>query len=254
MSRLDLSPSVRGYLERHAVDLDLAYELGVRSDRDTILYPYSTPLGATVMPVAATSTTSAGSRSSRQGEPLILWWPAGRPDPGAGSCSCEGEPDALAALSALNGGRTPSRLSPAMTIPPERVTAELAPPASRLSGDGRRRRRTQGRQPDRPRAARLHRAAGLRVGDGEDLASRLYREDDREDWIRTALDKAKPRAEGEAEVRGQRLPTQDGGPHPRPPRAGHRPGPDRPRGAARRRPRLHPRLVVLPVVVKDEDQ
>ena len=31
MARLDLAPAVVGYLERHAIDVDLALELGVRS-------------------------------------------------------------------------------------------------------------------------------------------------------------------------------------------------------------------------------
>ncbi len=35
------------YLESHAVDLDLAHELGVRSDRDSLVYPYTTPHGDT---------------------------------------------------------------------------------------------------------------------------------------------------------------------------------------------------------------
>ena len=33
------SPAARNYLEGHAVDLDLAHRLGVRSDRDDLLYP-----------------------------------------------------------------------------------------------------------------------------------------------------------------------------------------------------------------------
>ena len=41
MARLDLAPAVVGYLEKHAVDPDLAFELGVRSGpNDSIRYPY----------------------------------------------------------------------------------------------------------------------------------------------------------------------------------------------------------------------
>ncbi len=35
MARLDLAPAVRNYLEAHAVDADLAFQLGVRSGRTT---------------------------------------------------------------------------------------------------------------------------------------------------------------------------------------------------------------------------
>ena len=38
------------------------------------------------------------------GQPLVGWWPAGRPAPGGIALVCEGESDALAALSALPYG------------------------------------------------------------------------------------------------------------------------------------------------------
>ena len=50
--------------------------LGVRSDRDDILYPYSRPRGGTFVRrrVLATGITQQPS-----GEPLVPWFPAGRP-------------------------------------------------------------------------------------------------------------------------------------------------------------------------------
>ena len=117
------SPAARNYLEGHAVDLELAHELGVRADRDDILYEYTRPRGGTFVRRRELAT---GITKQLSGEPLIPWWPAGRPAPGADVLLCEGEPDALAALSALNGAAAAVTAIPGTNIPLERVTAELA--------------------------------------------------------------------------------------------------------------------------------
>ncbi len=81
------------YLLRHAIDPELAAELGVREDRGALVYPYGDferrrPLN--------------GDRTFQpSGVPLCIWWPAGRPAHGAEALLCEGEPDALAALTAM---------------------------------------------------------------------------------------------------------------------------------------------------------
>ena len=187
MAALDFSPAVVGYLERHAVDPELAYGLGVRSDRDDLLYPYSKPRGETFV---RRRDLASGITKQPGGEALILWWPAGRPAPGADVLLTEGEPDALAALSALNGDPFTVCAIPGTTIPLERLTAELAA-AERvwlaLDGD----------EAGRKAVDRIVRALQqytelriVRVGEGEDLASRLYREQDREAWLREALSSA----------------------------------------------------------------
>lgn len=183
------SPAAAGYLEDHAVNLDLAWQLGVRSDRDDIVYVYETPLGDTFKRrrVLVTKVTR-----QPKGEPLVLWWPAGRPEPIGHVLLCEGEPDALAALSALDGhdGVDVAAL-PGVGIPDARVTAELAGAGSvtlALDGD----------EPGRKCADRLARALQqftylkvIALDDDEDLAAKLYAEDDREGWLRSALEKAR---------------------------------------------------------------
>lgn len=181
------SPAVSHYLESHAVDLDLAWRLGVRSDRDAPVYPVTTPRGDTY-----TRRRDLATRITRQprNQPLILWWPAGRPDPGADVLLTEGEPDALAALSALNGDGIAIAALPGTEIPAERVTAELAAAETvylALDGD----------DAGRKAADRLARALQhftclkvVKLGEGEDLASRLHGEEDRAGWLRAALETA----------------------------------------------------------------
>jgi Protein of unknown function (DUF3631)/Toprim-like len=188
VARLEFSPATRRYLEEHAVDPQLAHELGVRSDHDVIVYPYTTPRGGSY-----TRRRNLADKITKQpkGEPLILWWPDGRPDPGANVLLCEGEPDALAALSARNGYPVSVAALPGTEIPLDRVTAELAvADAVYLALDGD--------EPGRRAADRLARALQqftnlkvIRLGDGEDLASRLCREEDREAWLRGALEGAR---------------------------------------------------------------
>ena len=176
MARLDLAPAVRNYFERHAVDVDLAFELGVRSGpNDSILYLYQPPRGE---PYVRTRDLNDERKLTRQPKdtPLTLWWPAGRAEPGAEVLLCEGEPDALAAVSALNGiprgggaarGRDPSRAG----------DGGVGERRDRVLGDGRRRFRTQSRRPDRAGAPALHGAARARArrrrGPGEPALPRV---------------------------------------------------------------------------------
>ena len=209
MARLEFSPAVAGYLERHAVDPGLAHELGVRSDRDAIVYPYTTPLGESYTR-RRDLTDERKVTKQPSGEPLVLWWPAGRPEPGAEVLLTEGEPDALAALSALNGNTIAVAALPGTAIPADRVTGELGPAKIvYLAMDGD--------EAGRKAADRLARSLQqftnlkvIRLGEGEDLASRLYRESDRESWLAAALEGAKdaPRAKlrDEPEGYGRRKP------------------------------------------------
>ena len=185
------APAVASYLERHAVDVELAHALGVRSDRDDILYPYSRPRGGTFVRrrVLATGITQQPS-----GEPLVPWFPAGRPAAAGDVLLTEGEPDALAALSSLNGDPFTVCAIPGTSIPPERLTAELA-------GAGRVYLAMDGDEAGRKAVDRIARALQqytelriVKVGEGEDLASRLYREEDREGWLREALSSAQTAA------------------------------------------------------------
>lgn len=186
------SPVVCAYLSEHAIDLELAYKLGVRSDRDTILYAYTTPKGATY--TRRRDLADPDKRTVQpKGESLILYWPAGRPEPGAEVLLTEGEPDALAALSARDQDPDhhvhPLAVAalPGTATPVERVTAELASASVvylALDGD------KAGRAAADKVARALQNFTTLRIvklGDGEDLASRLHREEDRAGWLRDAI-------------------------------------------------------------------
>ena len=178
------SPAAKSYLDAHAVDLDLAWDLGVRSDRDDLVYPYETPKGE----LFKRRREAGGVTKQPKGEPLILWFPDGRPEPGADVLLCEGEGDALAALSALDGLALAVAALPGVSTPVERVTAELASANSvilALDGD----------DAGRKAADRLARALQpfvelriIKLGDGEDLASTLYAETDRPAWLRAAVE------------------------------------------------------------------
>jgi hypothetical protein len=209
MARLDLAPAVRAYLERHAVDVELALELGVRSGHnDSILYPYKPPRGE---PYDRVRDLETGITKQPKGEELILWWPAGRPDAGAEVILAEGEPDALAALSALNGDPYAVCAIPGTTIPPERVAAELGAAGCVyicLDGDA------AGRRAGDKIARALQRYTPLKVvrlGEGEDLASRLVREEDPRAWLRDALANAPvaPKVKLKAEEGGYRKKAAD---------------------------------------------
>jgi hypothetical protein len=187
MSRLLFSPAVAGYFENHAIDPDVAHELGVSSDRDDILYPYTTAHGETF----TRRRKPDGKVVQPKGQALILYWPAGRPGPGSDVLLCEGEPDALAAISAMDGLPYAVAATPGVTIPVERVTAELAGAGTvYLAMDGDK----AGREAADKIARALQHFTALKVirlGDGEDLASRLFREEDRAGWLRSALENAK---------------------------------------------------------------
>lgn len=189
MSRLRFSPAVANYLERHAIDPNLAHELGVRSDRDTLVYPFTTKDGRTFR---RRRDLDDPQRRTKQpsGEPLVPWWPAGRPEPGEDVLICEGEPDALAALSALNGRALKVAALPGTTTPPATVALEVAT-AGRVymapDGDG----------PGRAAADKLARALQshvelylIRLEDGQDLADKLAAAEDASAWFAEALEQA----------------------------------------------------------------
>jgi len=113
------------YLLAHAIDPDLAAGLGVREEQDALIWPYGEferrrPLD--------------GDRTLQpNGRPLELWWPDGRPGmPDDHVLLCEGEPDALAALTALRSMNGASPISPPIVaalpgcgMPHARVVEEL---------------------------------------------------------------------------------------------------------------------------------
>ena len=74
----DLSPAVAGYLEKHAVDVDLAYRLGVRSRGEKIIYPVEPPRGDAYERIRDLDDEKKRTLQPA-GKELVLWWPAGQP-------------------------------------------------------------------------------------------------------------------------------------------------------------------------------
>lgn len=108
-----LSPAMRRYLEDRAIDLRVARDHGVTFRGDSIEYPHG-----------RTRNLSGGPKMQQpSGTPLEAWWPQGRPEEARTVFVCEGESDALSALSA--GLRVPLVSLPGTGFPLPRLRAEL---------------------------------------------------------------------------------------------------------------------------------
>lgn len=109
----EFSPALR-YLKDRGIDPELAADLGVTWDRTAIHYPHG-----------RTRNLGDGPKMTQPpGAPLDVWWPWGRPtNPTRSVLVCEGESDALAALSA--GCPMPVVSIPGTGFPVKRLAREL---------------------------------------------------------------------------------------------------------------------------------
>lgn len=91
------SQAAHGYFLAHAIDHDLAAGLGVGELDGALTFRYQDSDGE-----YRRRRPLDGSRTFQPpGRPLTLWWPDGRPEPGRHVLLCEGESDALSALTAI---------------------------------------------------------------------------------------------------------------------------------------------------------
>jgi len=191
--------------------------------RDRAIYPAAVAkagvceqAGAIVFPFLAEDGTSFERRRSLdavpakvmqpRGWPLVPWWPAGRPDTAPWVLVCEGESDALAAMSAL--ARTtpyvPARLGladlpviavPGTGFPPKKLAEALVSVGAqevRLAFDG-----DEAGAKATDRAAVELVKAGIRtfvvhLPEGSDLADRAKAADHAGEWIANAIYDAEP--------------------------------------------------------------
>lgn len=98
-----MSPAA-AYLTARGIDRRLAWKCGVRADADAIVWP-TVDADGKPSPRRRRLTDGPGPKvRGDAGRTLGVWWPAGRPDRVTGDVLiCEGESDAMAALSALHG-------------------------------------------------------------------------------------------------------------------------------------------------------
>jgi hypothetical protein len=204
------SQRARGYFADHAVDRPIAENVGVRERNGALRYPYTPREGAAFV---RTRPLSGSHPIQPKGVPLALWWPLGPPERAKVVLVCEGEADALAALSvrySSNGDagarEVLGRLNhvtaiPGTGYPVERLLDELLAVGTReayLAFDA-----------DEPgdryadEAAAALRAVGIRplrvpLPEGTDLADCLAAADDRTWWLADALLTADAIAEEEA--------------------------------------------------------
>lgn len=118
------------YLADHAIDPAVAAGCGVRESAGALMYPYRAVDGRTYL---RSRRLGPGENVTLQpaNEPLTLWWPAGPPPRrGMTVVVCEGEPDALAALTALRGPDGDDAVAvcavPGASFPVERLLEQLA--------------------------------------------------------------------------------------------------------------------------------
>jgi hypothetical protein len=87
-----LTDTARRYLVEHAIDVLTVAELGITEHNGRLRYPNGRQI----------SLNGEGPKALQpKGKPLELWWPTGEPQDGATVLVCEGESDALAALSTI---------------------------------------------------------------------------------------------------------------------------------------------------------
>jgi hypothetical protein len=265
-----------GYLRDHAIDPQVALDAGVREDPVELVFPNVDDRGGYVRrrpwprPGETAKVLQPGGRS------LGLWWPLGRPEPGAAAVLvCEGESDALAGVTALRDAPPASGFAgvAVCAIPgtslARHLGEHLAPLAVQeaflaLDADEPGRMATEA-------AIDALRAAGIRpipveLPDGQDLADMLaaIEPDQRGHRLANRLadaDAAAAGAEADASSNGAGPQQADaGGPNGKPIQINNRPLPDitseslQALSAANHTPRLFVRGGALARVRRDEHE
>jgi hypothetical protein len=188
----DYSPAVLGYFAAHGIDPGVAASAGVTANDRRVAYPYVDADGRYERVRVLDGDAKTQQPRGRQ---LCPWWPAGTPDEPETVLVCEGESDALSALTAIRAasGVAEGILAgvkvvgvPGATFPAERLAGELqargvqvALLASDMDAAG---------EQFAERSAAALRAAGIRsarvpLRAGSDLAESLAAADDPADWL-----------------------------------------------------------------------
>jgi hypothetical protein len=206
------SEKARTYFRDRAIFPSAVALAGVREEDGALVFPYLAEDGT---PFGRRRSLNGGPAKVMQprGWPLAPWWPAGRPDTAPWVLVCEGESDALAAMSALRAAATsdvpylrraadtlglgalPVVAVPGCGFPAAGLAEALSAVGcieARLAFDA-----DQAGQAYTDRAAVELVKAGVRpfrvcVRDGSDIAADAAHADDRGDWIANVLADADP--------------------------------------------------------------
>lgn len=124
------------YFAEHAIDPAIAARCGVSEATGALIYPYTSSDGRRYVRVRRLGPGKAITEQPR-GEALSVWWPDGRPTRrGCAVVVCEGEPDALAALTALHGPGGDLQVAvccvPGASFPADRLLEDLAASSPRF--------------------------------------------------------------------------------------------------------------------------
>ena len=102
MSPVAFGSAALAYFKARGIDAELAARVGVHEEAGTIVWPTVDADGHPSPRCRALNGSGPKVRGAA-GASLGVWWPAGPPEPDGAVLLCEGESDALAALSALEG-------------------------------------------------------------------------------------------------------------------------------------------------------
>lgn len=178
------------YLLRHAIEPEVAAEVGVHQVGDCLHFPYGTNGSSYSRRRPLSSNRTFGP----EGQALEVWWPAGKPEDASSVLVAEGEADALASLSAWSEiSRIVSAVAavPGTGFPVKRLVEELrSVGASKvfLAFDADQ----AGRECMKKTAEALFKAGGmepiaLELPEGSDLADNLASREDGPLWLANAL-------------------------------------------------------------------
>lgn len=197
---IGFSEAGAAYLTARGIDMQIAWDCGVREASSAIVWPTRDADGR-LSPRRRRLAEGPGPKvRGMSGRTLGVWWPLGRPTDAhlADVMVCEGESDALSALSALAGAddafvrvaSIPGASFPARVLADELLVVGARVAALAFDGD-----LAGATSADRIAAELVAEGIGARilaVPHGEDLASVLGGSENARAWLSMALLEARP--------------------------------------------------------------
>ena len=195
------SPEATQYLTLRAIDPRMAWACGVREQGGAIVWPTVDADGEPAPRRRRLDDGPGPKVRGMRGKTLGVWWPWGRPANAIGSSGlgdvlvCEGESDAMAAVSVLGPCPVAVASIPGASFPAGRLAGELLAANAKVAAlafDGD---MAGGMAAQRIADELVARGVGARIlpiPHGEDLASVLGAEAEPRAWLAGALVDARP--------------------------------------------------------------